>query len=313
MLGGAATALAWYDPLGWRADGTLQAEVAALAARLEAADAEAKALAERLAALEAAPDPVSASALAAVEAAVKANEAALAELKAAPGLGEEVSSTQVAALAEAVAELQQQVASQPTAPTNAAEIAAAVDAALADRAAAQEAEAQATVEAARAEAARIDAVEQLRAAARSGAPYADLLPALDGLPIAPALRDAAGTGLVTLTALTAAFPDAARTALDASLRAEAGEGLGDRLYSFLRIQTGARSLEPRDGTDPDAVLSRAEAAVEAGQIQVALDELAGLPPDGLAQMAEWSAQAQAWLAAEQALNDLAAAAGLQGG
>lgn len=313
LLGGAATALAWYDPMNWRGESPAQAEVAALTSRLEVSEAAGKTLEERLARLEAAPAPVSADALAALEQTVKDNQAALAALQEAPGAGEEVSSVQVAALTQAVEDLKRQVAGLPAASASPEGIRAAVDAAMAERAAEQEAEAKALTEAAERQAARADAVARLLAAARAGAPYADLLPGLEDLPLDPVLQEAAFAGLVTQKTLADTFPEAARKALDASLRAAGGEGIGDRLYTFLRIQTGARSLEPREGTDPDAVLSRAEAAVEAGDIAKALDELAGLPPEGQAEMADWTAGARQWLAAGKALDDLAAAAGVQGG
>ncbi len=313
LLGGAATALAWYDPLHWRGENPVQAEVAGLTARLSAAEAAGKVLEERLAKLEAAPPPVSADALATLEQAVKDNQAALAALQQAPGAGDEVSSVQVAALSQAVEDLKQQVAGLSTVSGSPEGTRAAVEAVLAERAAEQEAEAKAVTEAAERQAARADAAGRLLATARAGAPYADLLPALEGLPLDPVLQEAASAGLVTQKALTDTFPEAARKALDASLRASGGEGLGDRFYTFLRIQTGARSLEPREGTDPDAVLSRAEAAVGAGDIATALDELAGLPPEGQAEMADWTAMARQWLAADKALDDLAVAAGVQGG
>ena len=86
-----------------------------------------------------------------------------------------------------------------------------------------------------------------------------------------------------------------------------GEGWTDRLSAFLRSQSGARSLTPREGTDPDAVLSRAEAALRDGQIKAALAELAGLPPAGTEAMAPWIADATRRLGAEQAIADLSVA------
>ena len=183
---------------------------------------------------------------------------------------------------------------------------------MTDWSAAQEAKAQAAVDAARQQAQRIEAYDRLRAAATSGAPYAEALPALEGLTLAPALRDAAETGLPTPATLADSFPEAARRALEASLRAEGGAGLGDRLLTFLRVQTGARSLEPREGADPDAVLSRAEAAVAAEDVAAALAELAALPEAGRAELADWTAQANAYLAAQAALAALAAELELQG-
>ena len=307
LLGAGATALVWYDPFGWRGAGSTQAEVAALTARLDAAEKTEKLLEERLAKLEAAP-AVSPETVAALERAVQENQASLGAIKANPTEGGEVSAAQVAALAESVARLEQQVvAGAGVAPLD---VTAAVDAALAER----ETEANATIVAAQQKAARIRAVQDLRTAAQSGAPYVSLLPALDGLPLDPVLTESAATGLTTQAQLVETFPESARGALDVSLRAaDAGEGMGDRFYTFLRIQTGSRSLEPQEGSDPDAVLSRAEAAVKAGDIAAALTELAGLPPEGQAEMAGWIAAAQKWQAADKALNELAAAAGVEGG
>jgi hypothetical protein len=97
----------------------------------------------------------------------------------------------------------------------------------------------------------------------------------------------AGDGVPSLAALVDAFPPAARDALDASIRATMGEGALDRVSAFLRVQTGARSLEPRAGDDPDAVLSRAEAALRAGDLETTLAELTALPEAGQAAMADW--------------------------
>ena len=111
-------------------------------------------------------------------------------------------------------------------------------------------------------------------------------------------------GLPSLQVLRQGFPDAARAALDASLRASKGDTWTERVSVFLRGQTGTRSLIPREGTDPDAVLSRAEAAVTAGDLALALTELAALPDAGKAAMADWlglAAQRQDAVAAVQAL------------
>ncbi|PKP84319.1 MAG: hypothetical protein CVT80_08855, partial [Alphaproteobacteria bacterium HGW-Alphaproteobacteria-2] len=110
----------------------------------------------------------------------------------------------------------------------------------------------------------------------------------------------------TLAELRRAFPEAARAGLAAALQATAGDGLGARAVGFLRTQVGARSLDPRAGDDPDAVLSRAEAALDAGALADALAELQALPVAGRAAMAEWLARAEARQAAGDALDTLAA-------
>lgn len=173
------------------------------------------------------------------------------------------------------------------------------------RAAEVTARAEAEAEALRAEARRDSALVTLREAVANGQPYAGALAEL-GLPDVPApLAAHAETGLPTAAGLTEAFPEAARAALEASLRADADDSLGDRAWSLLRIGTGARSLTPREGTDPDAVLSRAEAAAKAGDLPLALQELEGLPEAGRAEMADWISQAQSRIAAEAALSALA--------
>lgn len=110
----------------------------------------------------------------------------------------------------------------------------------------------------------------------------------------------------TLEQLRAEFPAAARAGLAAALNAAPNDGgalgvIGD----FLRVQTGARSVEPREGNDPDAVLSRADAAVKAGDIRGALTGIATLPEPAQAAMADWTSRAQLWVDADTALATLA--------
>ena len=152
------------------------------------------------------------------------------------------------------------------------------------------------------------ALHQLQAALDTGAPYAS---ALADLPqdLPEALKAHADSGLPSLQMLRANFPQSARAALDASLRAAAGESWTDRVGIFLRGQTGARSLTPRDGTDPDAVLSRAEAAVAAGDLARALTELDALPQSGKDAMADWLAQAALRQDAASAVQALSASLG----
>ena len=112
--------------------------------------------------------------------------------------------------------------------------------------------------------------------------------------------------LPTLVQIQMGFDAVARAALRESLKAESQTGGAmTAVGNFLRVQTGARSVEPREGDDPDAVLSRAGALVDQGEIAAALDEIAALPPEGQQAMAEWAAQARGWLEAEAALNDVA--------
>lgn len=201
---------------------------------------------------------------------------------------------------------------------SAAETVAAVEAAAAEAqagVAAAQAEAETMRAAAEAESKATllrAALARVQAGLESGAPFAAAVDELvaGGVTVPEALV-AKGAGVPSLGDLQSAFPEAARAALAVSLKATAGDGMASRLGAFLRTQTGARSLEPREGDDPDAVLSRAEALVKDGQISAAVAEIAALPAEGKTAMGAWVALAQARLDAQAALGELAAAVGGQ--
>jgi hypothetical protein len=153
------------------------------------------------------------------------------------------------------------------------------------------------------------ALGQLRAALDTGGAYTASLSLLPDADIPAALSDFAQTGLPTLANLKSSFPQSARQALEAALRANAGESWTERVGTFLRNQTGARSLTPREGTDPDAILSRAEAALAAADLGSALQEIATLPPDAQSAMADWTSLAERRRAASAAIDALAAETG----
>lgn len=163
-------------------------------------------------------------------------------------------------------------------------------------------------QAAAAEAALRAALAQVRNAQDSGQPFVealDLVREATGQPLPEGLIMAAESGIATLPGLQHQFPLAARAALDASIAAAVADGSIGRFTGFLRSQLGTRSLEPRAGDDPDAILSRAEAALKVGQIAVALQEVAALPEAGQAEMANWVLLAQTRLdvlAATELLN-----------
>ncbi len=218
----------------------------------------------------------------------------------------------MAALSQEIATLKSDIAAQ--AGSSAAAIAAVNAAADTARTALAEAQVQAATltEQAKATAAAADAraaLGRIGAAVETGAPFATALGALTdaGITVPDPLAAAAASGLPTLASLQTSFPDAARLALDESLRAGMGTGTMDRFGAFLRTQTGARSLTPREGGDPDAILSRAEAALRAGDLSTTLAEIATLPEAGQAALATWTAQAQARVAGMAALATLATA------
>ncbi|HHC30040.1 MAG TPA: hypothetical protein ENK80_05710 [Rhodobacterales bacterium] len=149
-------------------------------------------------------------------------------------------------------------------------------------------------EAAAAAAARA-ALARVTAALETGEPYegalGDLTAAAD-VEVPEGLAQFAADGVPTLASLQETFAPAARASLDAATRAQVESGEVSRFSAFVKTQLGTRSLEPREGDDPDAVLSRAEAAVKQGDIGAALVELDALPEAAHPAMAEWRAMAE---------------------
>lgn len=122
----------------------------------------------------------------------------------------------------------------------------------------------------------------------------------------PALKSLSETGVPTLAHLQEGFPPMARAALDAAIRDAVAEGTEGRVSGFLRTQLGMRSLEPQEGDDPDAILSRAEFALKNARLSEALEELAAMPEVSHPIMTDWIKQTQTRLDAIEAGQALAA-------
>jgi hypothetical protein len=146
---------------------------------------------------------------------------------------------------------------------------------------------------------------RIRADLDSGEPFAALVGDLadNGVDVPAALGAVATEGAVTMAALRDTFPEAARDALAAAREETVGS---DRsLTGFLQRQLGARSVQPRDGADADAVLSRAEAALTNGQLDVTLTEIEALPEAARTELEDWVALAALRKAALEAADSLA--------
>ncbi len=151
------------------------------------------------------------------------------------------------------------------------------------------------------------ALARVSAAIDTGSSYAPALADLEAtgmIDIPASLATPANDGVPTLASLTTAFPEAARNAL-AAVRSEEASAGGVDLGGFLRRQLGARSVMPREGDDPDAVLSRAEAALKTGDLNTAVTEIETLPETAKAELAGWLEQAQTRQTALDAANALA--------
>ena len=148
------------------------------------------------------------------------------------------------------------------------------------------------------------AVTRILVALDSGSPFEDALAdvqANSDVAVPEALAQTAASGVPTLATLSETYPDAARAALAAVRREETGGGVA----SFFAKQLGARSVAPREGDDPDAVLSRVEAALGEGRISDALAQADVLPDAAKAPLADWMAQANLRLNAAREAEALA--------
>lgn len=180
------------------------------------------------------------------------------------------------------------------------------EAAVASRAAqeAAMAESQAAEERARSTALQ-QALVDVQAALDSGDPFAEALSGLSSLEVPAALSEVADEGVDTLAQLQADFAEPAREALDAARRASMPDDPAERGLSFLQTQLGIRSLAPREGDSPDAILSRAEAAARGGDLSAAVAELEALPDPARAEVSDWMARATTRAEAVAAADDLA--------
>lgn len=129
-------------------------------------------------------------------------------------------------------------------------------------------------------------------ALQNGQPYDAALAELqaNGVDVPAALAEFAEDGVPSSTALLSEFPPLARKALRVARDAVSAEESGG-ISGFLTARLGARSVAPRDGDDVDAVLSRAEAAAKAGDLNTALVELQALPEEAGSVLADWVARA----------------------
>lgn len=159
------------------------------------------------------------------------------------------------------------------------------------------------------------AVVRLTLAMESGAPFAAALSdaeAGSGITAPALLHAAAETGLVRLSQVRAEFAPLARDALPIALRETAGDTVRARVGAFLQGQIGGRSLSPRDGDDPDAILSRAQGAVDQGDLSLALAELSALPAPAQAVFSDWVAQVESRLSVTEAFETYRATIGQAG-
>ena len=163
------------------------------------------------------------------------------------------------------------------------------------------------------------ALAALAQQARSGGAYRAEYDAYRRMaPESPALQPLAAradAGLPTMAVLAKNFAGPRNDALDIARRA-AAKGPLARLGASVAALVDLRPARPIDGADAAAVLSRAEARLEADDLAGAVAEIGALQGAEAAPLAPWVAEARARLDAEAALQaeiDRNLSAGPQGG
>jgi hypothetical protein len=147
----------------------------------------------------------------------------------------------------------------------------------------------------------------IRAAIESGTPFEAPVAALQQraeVTIPPGLTAAAPTGVATMARLRDDFSDAAHAAIRSSIMAGAGDGVIARTRAFFGAQVASRSLAPRDGVSPDAVLSRVEDRLRQDDLDGALTEAGQLPSEAQAAIGTWLAAARLRAGAVDGLTEL---------
>ena len=153
---------------------------------------------------------------------------------------------------------------------------------------------------------------RLSAALDSGLPFATDLGLLAPLAkddaklgeFVAVLQPLAATGVAGRTALAASFPAVAKAALADDL---ADDSFGERLLGKLKGLVSLRRVGADvAGETVEAKLARAEAALNTGDIAKAVALVKSLPPQAAKATTAWLARADAHLAAQRALDQLAA-------
>jgi hypothetical protein len=142
------------------------------------------------------------------------------------------------------------------------------------------------------------AIGNLESALLTGRPYARELEAVRSLaPQGTDLSAQAETGAPTVADLAARFPSVADRAVQAERQAGTRGWLG-RLWARLRTLVVIRPVGDVAGTSTEAVLARAQARLDRGDLDGAVREASALQGPAAATVAPWLANARARLAAE---------------
>lgn len=133
-------------------------------------------------------------------------------------------------------------------------------------------------------------------ASRTSRPFAEEIAALrktaPDLPELATLGRLAETGAPSRAALAASFPDFAARAAVRARKPPADAGVVDRFVYAASTVVRLRRIDDTTGKSPDALLARAEQALQEGDVLSALKALDSLPPAAQRALAPWRADAE---------------------
>ncbi|MDA1237460.1 MAG: hypothetical protein O3A15_00765 [Proteobacteria bacterium] len=132
-------------------------------------------------------------------------------------------------------------------------------------------------------------IQSIRNFVDLGQPFDNLINELSDKILVPSdLKLMAAKGVMPLRDVQKEFLELSRKALSKSFETVSDRSMKDKVTIFVRKSLGARSLTPRIGDDPDAILSRAEAFVIEKKLSDALELISFLPPEGLTEFEGWT-------------------------
>ena len=153
---------------------------------------------------------------------------------------------------------------------------------------------------------------RLSAALESGRPFAAdlglLTPLIQGdaklTELSASLQPVAQSGVVSRSALAAEFPAVAKAALADDL---ADDSFGERLLGKLKGVVSLRRVGADvQGDSVEAKLARAEAALDGGDLAKAVELVKSLPAQVARATSAWLSRAEAHLAAQRSVDQIAA-------
>ncbi len=133
-------------------------------------------------------------------------------------------------------------------------------------------------------------------ASRASRPFVHEVEALrqasPNLPELAALMRLAETGAPSRAALAASFPDYAARAAVRARKPRDDAGFGDRIVYAVSKVVQMRRVDDLEGESSDALIARAELALEDGDVATALRLLARLPPGAQMALEPWRSGAE---------------------